>query len=64
VEAVVCAIALSEGFLPAGINTVAVDPALNLRYLTSALQVRPLRVLSNSFGFGGTNCSLVFSRLA
>lgn len=64
VEAVVCAIALSDGFLPAGINTVAVDPALKLRYLTSALQVRPLRVLSNSFGFGGTNCSLVFSRLA
>jgi len=64
VEAIVCAIALTEGFLPAGINTVAVDPALGVRYLTSALRVRPLRVLSNSFGFGGTNCSLVFSRLA
>jgi 3-oxoacyl-[acyl-carrier-protein] synthase-1 len=64
VEAVVCAIALTDGFLPAGINTVAVDPALKARYLTSALHVRPLRVLSNSFGFGGTNCSLVFSRLA
>jgi 3-oxoacyl-[acyl-carrier-protein] synthase-1 len=64
VEAVVCAIALTDGFLPAGINTVAVDPALKVRYLTSALCVQPLRVLSNSFGFGGTNCSLVFGRLA
>ncbi len=64
VEAVVCAIALTEGFLPAGINTVTVDPALAVRYLTHTLHVRPSRVLSNSFGFGGTNCSLVFGRLA
>ncbi|MFI4890439.1 MAG: beta-ketoacyl-[acyl-carrier-protein] synthase family protein [Steroidobacterales bacterium] len=64
VEAVVCAIALTDGFMPAGINTVAVDPTLGVRYLTATLRVRPSRVLSNSFGFGGTNCSLVLGRLA
>jgi 3-oxoacyl-[acyl-carrier-protein] synthase-1 len=64
VEAVVCAIALADGFMPAGINTVAVDPTLGVRYLTATLRVRPSRVMSNSFGFGGTNCSLVLGRIA
>lgn len=63
VEAVVCAIALAEGFMPGGINTTAVDPALGVRYLTSTRHVRPARVLSNSFGFGGSNCALVLGGL-
>lgn len=64
VEAVVCALALTEGFMPAGINTTVVDPALGVRYLTSTRGLQPSRVLSNSFGFGGTNCALLFGRLA
>jgi 3-oxoacyl-[acyl-carrier-protein] synthase-1 len=63
VEAVISAIALEHGFMPGGINTKAVDPELGVRYLT-ATHERPLStVLSNSFGFGGTNCSLLFGRL-
>ena len=61
-EAVICALALRHGLLPAGVNTVALDAELSLDYVL-ANRAQPLRhALSNSFGFGGTNCSLVFSR--
>ncbi|MEW6415921.1 MAG: beta-ketoacyl-[acyl-carrier-protein] synthase family protein [Pseudomonadota bacterium] len=61
-EAVICALALQQGFLPGGINTRRVDPGIPLHYLTGNRQATPSRVLSNSFGFGGTNCSLVLGR--
>jgi 3-oxoacyl-[acyl-carrier-protein] synthase-1 len=61
-EAVICALGLQHGLMPAGLNTREVDPALPLDYLL-ANRAQPLRrVLSNSFGFGGTNCSLVLGR--
>ncbi len=61
-EAVICALALKHGLMPGGINTRKLDPALQLRYLITNQQARLAHVLSNSFGFGGTNCSLVFGR--
>jgi len=61
-EAVICALALQNDFMPAGVNTTRVDPALAVRYL-SETRFGPLtHVLSNSFGFGGSNCSLIFGR--
>jgi 3-oxoacyl-[acyl-carrier-protein] synthase-1 len=61
-EAVLCALALREGLMPAGVNTVNVDPALEVDYLLENRR-RPLRrVMSNSFGFGGSNCCLIFGR--
>ncbi len=62
VEAVVCALALTEGFLPGGVGTEVSDPAIPLNYLTDNRPSPPNRVLSNSFGFGGSNCSLVLGR--
>jgi 3-oxoacyl-[acyl-carrier-protein] synthase-1 len=59
-EAVICALALQGGFMPAGLNTRRLDPQLPLNYLLENREHRVRRVLSNSFGFGGTNCSLVF----
>jgi 3-oxoacyl-[acyl-carrier-protein] synthase-1 len=61
-EAIICAIALQRGFLPGGCNTQQLDPAIPIRYLTANAEIAPRRVLSNSFGFGGTNCSLVLGR--
>jgi len=62
IEAVICALALRHGLLPAGLNTRQLDPALELDYLRENREQPVSRVLSNSFGFGGTNCSLVFGR--
>jgi 3-oxoacyl-[acyl-carrier-protein] synthase I len=61
-EAVIAALALRHQMIPAGANTTQPDPALGLDYVLASREA-PLRaVLSNSFGFGGTNCSLVFGR--
>ena len=62
-EAVVCVQVLQTGMLPPTINLVAPDPACDLDYVP--LQARKAGVevaLSNSFGFGGHNTSLVFKR--
>ncbi|MDK3023466.1 beta-ketoacyl-[acyl-carrier-protein] synthase family protein [Cupriavidus taiwanensis] len=61
-EAVICALALRHGLVPAGINTTQPDPALEVNYQL-ANQDTPLRyAMSNAFGFGGSNCSLLFAR--
>ena len=62
VEAVICSLALQHGLLPAGLNTRQLDPALDLDYLLDNREQPVAHVLSNSFGFGGTNCSLIFGR--
>jgi len=63
-EAVFCAIALAEGMMPGSPGTRELDPGIDIAYRLQP-ESAPLRhVLSNSLGFGGTNCSLVFSRPA
>ena len=62
VEAVISALALQQAFLPGGISTRRVDPDIPIQYLTANRETAPRRVLSNSFGFGGTNCSLILGR--
>jgi 3-oxoacyl-[acyl-carrier-protein] synthase-1 len=61
-EAVVAALALREGFIPGGAQTSELDPALGANYVLQSRDAPLGRVLSNSFGFGGTNCSLVLGR--
>jgi 3-oxoacyl-[acyl-carrier-protein] synthase-1 len=61
-EAIVCAIALEADVIPGSPGTRTIDPALGARYELAPRAQRVERVLSNSFGFGGTNCSLVFAR--
>lgn len=63
-NAVVAMQALRHDFAPAGAGTQVVDPELKSHYLTSNLS-RPMHhVMSNAFGFGGSNCSLVLSKVS
>ncbi len=61
-EAVICALALKAGLMPAGTNTSQVDPALPVSYLRTSRRARLTHVMSNSFGFGGSNCTLILAR--
>lgn len=63
VEAALCALAVDRGVAPPTANLEDQDPDCPLDYVPIAARERPLRhVMSNSFGFGGTNVSLVLSR--
>jgi 3-oxoacyl-[acyl-carrier-protein] synthase-1 len=61
-EAVICALALRAGVMPAGVNTRDVDPGLGVHYLLQNRRAPLRRLMSNSFGFGGSNCSLILGR--
>lgn len=61
-EMVIGALAIEHGFVPGTLNTRQVDPAFSADYRLENRDERPTRVLSNSFGFGGNNCSLLFGR--
>jgi len=62
VEAAFCVLALRDQVLPPTINYQTPDPECDLDYVPNLKRAVKLeRVLSNSFGFGGTNASLVFT---
>jgi 3-oxoacyl-[acyl-carrier-protein] synthase I len=63
VEAVISLLAIEEGFIPGSPGTLDIDPRLRARYQLQGEARNVSRVVSNSFGFGGSNCSLVFGRL-
>ena len=63
VEAVVSLLALEEGYVPGSPGTNTIDPRLEARYEIHGGERSLANVVSNSFGFGGSNCSLVFGRL-
>jgi len=63
VEAGVCALAISRGEVPPTINQITPDPECRLDYVPNTARRGRIDVaLSNSFGFGGTNVSLVLRR--
>ena len=64
-EAVFSVLALSSGVLPPTINVEEQDPECDLDVIPNqAREKRVEAVLSNSFGFGGTNGSLIFKKWA
>jgi 3-oxoacyl-[acyl-carrier-protein] synthase-1 len=62
VEALVAVHALRTGLVPANLGGTPVDPSLGIAIETGTRTSPLARVLSNSFGFGGSNCSLLFAR--
>jgi 3-oxoacyl-[acyl-carrier-protein] synthase II len=62
VETGICALVLARGAIPPTINYTTPDPECDLDYVpNSAREVRVQHVLTNSYGFGGTNACLVLS---
>jgi 3-oxoacyl-[acyl-carrier-protein] synthase II len=63
VEAVFTALAIRDQVSPPTINLRTPDPECDLDYVPNVARKMPIRVaLSNSFGFGGTNATLVLAR--
>lgn len=64
VGAALCALAIQHGFLPGSPHTQQIDPSFGSHYVLDGQPARIGRAISNSFGFGGVNCSLVLGRAA
>ncbi|EIM63337.1 beta-ketoacyl-[acyl-carrier-protein] synthase family protein [Desulfobacter postgatei] len=62
IEAVICAMAVSKGFIPGNTGFSAPDPELNFIPVPNPIQQPVHRVLSNTFGFGGNNAAIVISK--
>lgn len=59
VEAIICALALTHDLLPGSPHTQQLDPAIPVQYMLTSHDGQLRHALSNSFGFGGSNCSLI-----
>jgi 3-oxoacyl-[acyl-carrier-protein] synthase-1 len=63
-EAIYSLLMMRDGFLAASANIDELDPAVaDFPIIRSTLQIQPTIVMSNSFGFGGTNATLVFQKM-
>ncbi len=60
VEAIISVLALEQNILPGNINLQNWDPELGVSPLQTTTSLSVENVMSNNFGFGGNNCSLIF----
>jgi len=62
-EAIFTLLAIRDGIMPPTINYEEPDPECDLDYVPNVARRQPLEVaMSNAFGFGGTNATLVFKK--
>ena len=62
-EAIFTVLAIRDGILPPTINYEEPDPQCDLDYVPNVARRKPLRIgMSNAFGFGGTNATLIFKK--
>ena len=61
-EAVASLLAIEHGFVPGTLNSERLDPRCGPQIVLANEDADVRRVLSNSFGFGGSNCTLAFAR--
>ncbi|MFR4619592.1 MAG: beta-ketoacyl-[acyl-carrier-protein] synthase II, partial [Oscillospiraceae bacterium] len=63
VEAIVCALAIKDGYIPATINYNTPDPACDLDIVPNKGREQEVKVaMSNSLGFGGHNATIVMKK--
>ena len=65
VEAIICMLAIRDGILPPTINYDTPDAACDLDYVPNVAREQAIDIaLSNSFGFGGQNTTLLIRRFS
>ena len=62
VESVICLLALRDQFLPASLNVREIDPVVEFDLVQQPRETTVNTVLTNSFGFGGANATLIFQK--
>lgn len=62
VESVICLIALQDQFLPASLGVREIDPVVEFDLVRQPREALVRTVLTNSFGFGGANATLIFQK--
>ena len=62
IEAVLTLLCLRHGFAPGTLNTHTLDPGIRSNVLLRGRDMPIRHAISNSFGFGGSNCSLLFGK--
>ena len=62
-EAVISCMCITQGLVPTNLNMRSADPTLTSQIVHTSVR-RPVdRVLSNSFAFGGNNCTIILGRM-